>query len=426
MPNSSKIHANLAARMDQPHLASFDGAAVPGIAALRVIVQYRPGARDLAQAIAGVQATHYAFQLLSASAHSMTVDAVNTLSESDQVEMIWFDEPVHTLLDTSVPLIGAPLVWQASVTGMGIKVGIVDTGIDPNHPDFANRVAQMKDFTGQGPNDNNGHGTHVAGIIGGTGVASNGRYRGVAPDCVYYTAKVLRGDGSGSTSDVMAGVEWAVQQGAQVINLSLGSDGACDGSDALSVLCDSAMGKGVVMCIAAGNAGPGASTVGSPGCAKSVITIGATNDSDQIAGFSSRGPTSDNRVKPDLCFPGVSIVACRASGTAMGTPVDSFYTSASGTSMATPHAAGACALLLQAKPGLSPQQIKDLLMNNTKDLGLDPNAQGKGRAQVFVTYQAALGTTPTPPPPPPPPTPTPTPTPGQGCMQSVIKLLTGK
>ena len=420
MPNPNKIHPNLAARMQTTQLRTIGA---PATEPLRIIVRYRPGIQTLAQAITGITATPYSFRLIQASAHSATLDAINALSERDEVEMIWFDEPVHTLLDHSVPLIGAPQVWQVGITGKGIKVGIVDTGIDPNHLDFANRVAQMKDFTGEGSNDNNGHGSHVAGIVGGTGSASNGRYKGVAPDCTYYTAKVLKGDGSGSSSDVMAGIEWAVQQGAQVINLSLGSDGACDGTDALSVLCDSAVGKGVVLCIAAGNAGPGASTVGSPGCAKTVITIGATNDSDQIAGFSSRGPTSDGRVKPDLCFPGSGIVSCRAAGTSMGTPIDNSYTNASGTSMATPHAAGTCALLLQANPGLSPQQIKDVLMSTVKDLRLDANTQGKGRAQVFVAYQAAIGQVP------PTPTPTPTPTPpppGPGCLTMAKNLFGGR
>ncbi len=415
MSAQSKIHPNLASRMQVHALAA-------STEPLRVIVKYRAGVLGVASAVAGVTATQYTYRLISASAHSATREAIIALSQRDDVEMIWYDEPVHTMLDESVPLIGAPSVWQAGVTGKGIKVGIVDTGIDPNHPDFAGRIVQMKDFTGQGPNDNHGHGTHVAGIIGGTGAASGGKYKGVAPECVYYTAKVLRGDGSGSTSDVMAGVEWALQQGAQVVNLSLGSDGACDGTDALSVTCDAAMSKGAVMCIAAGNAGPGASTVGSPGCAKSVITIGATSKTDQIADFSSRGPTSDNRIKPDVCFPGVGIASCRASGTSMGTVVDSNYTSASGTSMATPHAAGACALLLQAKPSLTPQQIKDLLMSTAKNLNVDPNAQGEGRAQVFFAYQQSLGTLPT-------PTPTPTPTPppqGNGCLSFVKSLLGGQ
>jgi subtilisin family serine protease len=403
MPDPTKIHPNLAERMQ----AQARALAAPE--PLRVIVQYHFPVAGVAEAIPGVVATSRTYRLIAASAHRALPSAINALSERDQVAMIWYDEPVHTMLDASVPLIGTPQVWQANVTGQGIKVAIVDTGIDPNHPDFDGRIAQRKDFTGEGDTDKNGHGTHVAGIVGGSGT----KYRGVAPECVFYIAKVLRGNGSGSTSDVMAGVEWAVQQGAQVINLSLGSDGACDGTDALSVLCDVAVAQGVVLCVAAGNAGPGASTVGSPGCAKTVITVGATTKSDQVASFSSRGPTSDGRTKPDVCFPGANIVACRASGTSMGTPIDAWYTSASGTSMATPHATGACALLLQAKPGLSPQQIKDTLMNTAKNLGLDANTQGKGRAQVFAAYQSALGQEPQPQPPAP-PTP-----PGTGCLATL-------
>lgn len=415
MPNPSKIHPNLAARL-QVH------AAAPTAQPLRIIVRHRAGVSAVAEAIAGVTATHYTFRLIPAAAHSATPGAVNALSDRDDVEMIWFDEPVHTMLDESLPLIGVPQVWQQNVTGKGIKVAIVDTGIDPDHPDFAGRIALIKDFTGEGQKDNHGHGTHVAGIAGGSGAASGGKYKGLASECAFYVAKVLRGDGSGSTSDVMAGVEWAVQQGAQVINLSLGSDGACDGTDALSVMCDAAMNRGSVVCVAAGNAGPGASTVGSPGCAKSVITVGATTKNDAIAGFSSRGPTSDGRVKPDICFPGASIAACRASGTSMGTPVDASYTRASGTSMATPHAAGACALLLQANPQLSPQQIKALLMSTARNLNLDANAQGSGRADVSAAYQQAQ----TPPPPPPPPPPTPPPPPGGGCFDLIKSLLGGK
>ena len=420
MAAQSKIHPNLASRMQQVSAA--------GVApqAIRVIVKYRIDPLQIVAGLLGLSATYYTFRLLYAAAHSMTRDGILALSQREDVEMIWYDEPVHTLLDVSVPLIGAPVVWQAGITGKGIKVGIVDTGIDPDHPDFAGRIVQMKDFTGQGPNDNHGHGSHVAGIVGGTGSASGGKYRGVAPECLYYTAKVLRGDGSGNTSDVMAGVEWAVQQGVQVVNLSLGSDGACDGTDALSVTCDAAMGKGVVVCVAAGNAGPDASTVGSPGCAKTVITIGATTKTDQVAVFSSRGPTSDNRVKPDLCFPGGSIISCRAKGTSMGTTINDSYTQASGTSMATPHAAGACALLLQAKPGLTPQQVKDILMNTAKYLNLDANTQGTGRAQVDKAYQQAMAMQPTPTPS---PTPIPTPTPapeGNGCFGLLKSLLGGQ
>jgi serine protease AprX len=241
---------------------------------------------------------------------------------------------------------------------------------------------------------------------------------GVAPEALLLVAKVLRNDGSGFMSDVMSGIDWAVDQGAQVINLSLGSDGACDGTDALSVTCDAAVARGIVLCVAAGNAGPGPRTVGSPGCARNVITVGASTDNDAIASFSSRGPTLDGRVKPDIVFPGQNIVAARAKGTSMGTPQGEFYTSASGTSMATPHCSGAVALLLAAEPSLTPAQVKQRLMSTAVNLGLDSNSQGAGRADVYAAVHPSV--------PVPEPTPTPEPTPAPnppGCLEAILRLF---
>lgn len=382
-------------------------------APIRVIVRYReapPPPDRLVVKAADVRT----YRLIPATALQTTPEGVRALAEDPVVERIWLDEWVHTCLDVSVPLIRAPYVWEAGYRGRGIRVGVVDTGIDREHPDFAGRVLAGKSFVGGDFQDDNGHGTHVAGILAGSGAASGGRYEGVAPEALLYVAKVLRADGSGLMSHVMAGVEWAVDQGAQVINLSLGGIGPCNGTDALSELCDAAVEQGVVVCVAAGNAGPGAATVGPPGCARQVITVGASTDRDEVAGFSSRGPTLDGRVKPDLVFPGVGIVSCRARGTSMGTPVGEHYTTASGTSMATPHASGTAALLLEAAPSLTPAQVKALLQQTAVNLGLDPNTQGSGRADAFAAYQAI---SPQPPPPPPPP--------GEpkGCLAALLRLL---
>jgi serine protease AprX len=173
------------------------------------------------------------------------------------------------------------------------------------------------------------------------------------------------------------------------MNLSLGANvyGSCDGTDAASLAVDAAMDLGVVVCVAAGNAGPGASTVGTPGCAKKVITVGATDDNDNMAWFSSRGPTKDARVKPDVTLPGVNIIAARAKDTTMGTPIDQYHTQASGTSMATPHCCGVACLLKSKWPDLTPQQVKDLLMKTAIDLKIDPNSQGKGRVDVVKAFE---------------------------------------
>jgi serine protease AprX len=185
--------------------------------------------------------------------------------------------------------------------------------------------------------------------------------------------------------------------------------------------CNAAVAREIVVCAAAGNAGPSARTIGSPGAAADVITVGAADRADRVASFSSRGPTADNRTKPDVCFPGTDIVAARASGTSMGSPVDAQYTSASGTSMATPHAAGLVALLLQAKSDATPAQIKQVLMDTALDMGADPNAQGAGRAQADRALAAIKGEEP----PSPGPEPTPTPSP-QGCLPPALIPLIGR
>ncbi len=330
------------------------------------------------------------FRLIPATAVRLKAEELKALEEDPRVEAIWLDKPVYALLDVSVPLIRAPQVWERGFTGRGVKVAVVDTGIDYQHPDFAGRIAAFTSFVGGDGRDDHGHGTHVAGIIAGSGEASGGKYRGVAPEALLLSAKVLRADGSGMMSDVMAGIEWAVEQGARVINLSLGSPGPCDGTDALSAMCDAAVKAGVVVCAAAGNDGPAPMTVGSPGCAREVITVGASDDKDQVASFSSRGPTADGRVKPDILFPGVGIVSCRAGGTSMGNPLDDFYTSASGTSMATPHASGVAALLLEAYPDLTPAQVKARMMGSAMNLKLDPNTQGAGRGDALAALELEM------------------------------------
>jgi len=335
----------------------------------------------------GIKVLHI-YDLIKAVAVQMPANEILKLSKDSDTELIHEDLEVHTCLDKSVPLIGAPKVWKINAKGKDVVVAVVDTGVDPEHPDLKGKVVAFEDFTEEGKFDGNGHGTHVAGTIAGTGKASNSKYIGVAPEAKIIAAKVLTSQGSGTFSGVIAGIEWAAKQKPHVMNLSLGSNipGSCDGTDPCSMAVDAAFDQGVIVCIAAGNAGPGSSTVGSPGCAKKVITIGASDDVDNIAWFSSRGPTLDKRVKPDILLPGVNIIAARAKNTSMGTPLDDHHTQASGTSMATPHCAGVAALLKSAFPDVTPQQVKDLLMNTAIDLKLDPNTQGKGRVDVEKAF----------------------------------------
>ncbi|WP_297462675.1 S8 family serine peptidase [Thermococcus sp.] len=295
-------------------------------------------------------------------------------------------------LDESAAQVMATNLWNLGYDGSGITIGIIDTGIDASHPDLQGKVIGWKDFVNDrsSPYDDNGHGTHVASIAAGTGKASNGKYKGMAPGAKLVGIKVLSGEGSGSVSDIIAGVDWAVQNkdkyGIRVINLSLGGSQSSDGSDSLSQAVNRAWDAGIVVCVAAGNSGPDKYTVGSPAAASKVITVGAVDKNDVITDFSSRGPTADNRLKPEVVAPGNWIIAARASGTSMGQPINDYYTAAPGTSMATPHVAGISALILQAHPSWSPDKVKMALIETADIVKPDEIADiayGAGRVNAY-------------------------------------------
>jgi serine protease AprX len=378
---------------------------------IRIIVRYREqvAKAKAVESAALPEAPSRVLSVVPAVALSATSSEIEALSRDPDVDRIWPDLRVYACLDTSVPLIGAPSVWQEGCTGAGVRIAILDSGIDPKHPDFVGRIAGSIDITGEGIEDISGHGTHVAGIAAGNGRASGGKYGGVAPRAELHIAKLLDSQGSAFMSDVMVGIEWAVNQQVHVINLSLSGSSPGDGTDALSETCDLVVERGFVICAAAGNSGPSPGSVGPPGCARQVVTVGASTDEDTLLEASSRGPTADGRVKPDVVFPGASIVSCRAAGGSLGNPLNSAYTEASGTSMATPHASGVCALLLELNPGLTPSEIKQLIMRTAAELGLDENSEGAGRGDAYGAFASARAAQPEPA--------------RTGCLPEVLGLL---
>jgi serine protease AprX len=314
---------------------------------------------------------------------SASPEQIKSISHEPWVEKIEEDQIVYAVIDESAPAIGAPVAWRAGFTGRGVSIAVIDTGIDANHPDFAGRLVAIRDFTMEAFSDSNGHGSLVAGIAAGTGAYSGGMYKGIAPDALIMSAKVLKADGSGLMSDVIAAVEWATEYGANIINLSLGTCTPSDGDDALCVACNHVVEMGVVVCAAAGNDGPNKRTVGSPGAARRVITVGAVTASGNVAEFSSRGPVGDDRMKPEIVAPGTDIISVRAHGTRAGKPLDHYYTSATGTSMATPHISGIVAILLEANRKASPQLIRESLYHTAIDLSLEEYSQGAGMVAAF-------------------------------------------
>ncbi|MEU3612244.1 S8 family serine peptidase [Streptomyces sp. NPDC006872] len=284
---------------------------------------------------------------------------------------VWLDAPVETRDDVGNAQIGVPAARAAGYTGEGVKVAVLDTGWAHAHPDLQGRVTTERNLINGTDNaeDDNGHGTHVAGIVAGSGAASGGRYEGVAPGADLLIGKVMDAGGSGFSSDIIEGMEWAVAQGADVVNMSLGSRLPSDGTDPLSQAVNSLSAQGdSLFVVAAGNSGPGTTTIGAPAAADAALTVGAVDSTGALASFSSRGPRlGDGAIKPDVTAPGVAVISARAKGTSIGDidpagpqgPIDDNYTALSGTSMATPAAAGAVALLAQAHPDWGGRQLKD-------------------------------------------------------------------
>ncbi|HUQ54126.1 S8 family serine peptidase [Lentzea sp.] len=306
---------------------------------------------------------------------------------------IWLDAAHKAALDRSTAQISAPQAWQAGFDGKGVKIAVLDTGVDNTHPDLATQEIAEKNFSESPDNtDRVGHGTHVASIAAGTGAKSGGRFRGVAPGARILDGKVLGDDGSGYESGILAGIEWAVEQQADVVNMSLGGDDS-PFLDPMEILINRlSQETGTLFVVASGNAGP--NTVGSPGSADAALTVGAVDRDDRLASFSSTGPrTGDGAIKPDITAPGVEIGAAAAAGSTLGEtrpePAEG-YISLSGTSMATPHVAGAAAILAQAHPDWRGDQIKAALMASAKPGAHTAFEQGAGRADVAKAIEQTV------------------------------------
>ena len=272
--------------------------------------------------------------------------------------------------------------YKRMYTGKGIGVAVLDTGIFP-HIDFGSRISVFRDFTGvrRSPYDDNGHGTHVSGILAGDGTASGGKYKGAAPGCSIAALKVLDRFGNGSREDVMRAFRWIMEFGSiyhiRIVNISVGTTEQEKTVDDLLVQAvERAWDDGITVVTAAGNLGPAPGSITAPGSSRKVITVGAGDLLEPRRGISGCGPTRDCVCKPDLVAPGKRLISC-APGRSRKE-----YVVKSGTSMAAPRVSGAVALALERVPDLTNVQAKMLLCESARDLGLPRNRQGHGMLQT--------------------------------------------
>ncbi len=266
-------------------------------------------------------------------------------------------------------------------TGNGIVTAILDTGIYP-HADFDNRILYFHDYVGKKkyPYDDNGHGTHVAGKIAGSGKLSGGLHQGIAPKSKIVSLKILDKRGNGKMEHILSALEWIRTQKRQlpirIVNISIGTaDNTNKKNRDLLRAVEQLWDDGFIVVTAAGNMGPQAGTITVPGCSRKVITVGASDMLEGKDGISSVGPTLECICKPDLVVPGSGIISCSSiPGKA--------YLSKSGTSMSVPVVSGAIALLLEKDPFLQNVEVKMLLKEACIDLGYDRNQQGWGLLDI--------------------------------------------
>jgi serine protease AprX len=343
--------------------------------------------------------------IIDGFAGRLTAGQIRRLASTPGVVRIDHDAVVRVTMDAARSDYGVDAAREAfGLTGAGVNVCILDTGVDPTHEQLDSKSIVWSDFVTDEttPYDDHGHGTHVASIaVGdGTGGPQAARFGGVAPGAGLWAGKVLDGQGSGDESGIVAGIDWcAADPDVDVISMSLGTVFPSDGSDALSMAANAAVADGKVVVVAAGNSGDAPDSIAAPGAASDAITVGAAsewsappgaeNHSEGIylAYFSSRGGEAfAGDMKPDIVAPGVTIDAANAN-TGNG------YIVHSGTSMATPFAAGSIALALQAAPAWSSDDVQAALGSTAEDFGPPGKDQdwGAGLIDVLALTAAAKG-----------------------------------
>jgi serine protease AprX len=394
-----------------------DGARSGSDAPLRVIVQKRSAA-DLEPERAvrrlGGRVT-MALPIVAGFAATVPAAVVGELARLAGVRSVSPDRRVRVqgaatgsaIRSVYPKVVKADAAWRRGVTGRGVTVAVVDTGVAANLPDLAGRLVPVTDGLTGPPQpcknlsgeldcvDRYGHGTFIAGLIAGNGSSSGGRWKGVAPEASILSVKTAGADGAADVSNILAAIQWVVsfkdRYNIRVLNLSLGTDSTQSWRvDPFNYAVERAWAAGIAVVVAASNEGPDPGSITKPADDPWVVTVGATDDrgttslgDDRLPDFSGRGPAPEGVAKPDVAAPGAHLVSLRAPGSTIDTQfpwyIDGVYRQGSGTSMATGVVSGAAALMLQAQPNLTPDRVKYALAATSRDAASDdPMAVGAG------------------------------------------------
>ena len=389
----------------------------------RAIVQADPA--RLADAVAAVEGAggrvKLALPIIEGFGAEIPVTAIDEVAESDAIRVLTADRRVRfeemsyddtTTASNFTRTSGATAAWATGRYGAGVGVAVIDTGVSSMN-DFAGRVVFGPDLSGEGRTiDSYGHGTVMAGIIGGSGADSagnaSGAYTGVAPLATLVSVKAAGRNGATDVSTMLQAMHWVSAYRAEfnirVLNLSWGTPSTQDPAvDPLNYAVERLWRDGIVVVVAAGNSGPKAGTITKPGDDPVVLTVGGFNDrantvltDDDIPSWSSRGPTAHGRAKPDVVAPGRTLVSARSYGSLVEYEnpralISPSYIKGSGTSQAAAVTSGVVALLLEARPGLTPDEVKAILRSTASPIsGIGVNDQGTGRIDLAAALSAQV------------------------------------
>ena len=330
----------------------------------------------------------FEYPFIKAFGVKLLPDKIKNMAQNEHIKYISASTKVFAQIDIAKKVTHITDLQNKGYLGKGVTLAIIDTGIRP-HLDFVypnNRIILFKDFikNNKKPYDDNGHGTFVAGVACGNGLISHQKYSGVAPLASIISLKTLDKNGETGAFSILQAMQWVYDNhkkyNIKVVCMSFGSN-PMSGRDPLSMGAEALWHKGITVVAAAGNSGPDNSTIKSPGVSSRIITVGALDDKRtgsgtfkkqdfEVADFSSRGPVF-NFIKPDILAPGVNLKS--TSHKKKG-----FYTSLSGTSVATPIIAGLCCLIIEKYPNIKPDEIKGLLIKNSYPIKNDKNSEGYG------------------------------------------------
>lgn len=338
------------------------------------------------------------FSIIPALFIRSSLNFLKNISKDDRILRIEGNYRIYLSLDENndYDSIIHPDILQNSLfspQGKGVKIAIFDSGIDQNHPDLLSKIKNRYDITSEEIKGSSidlcGHGTMLAGIISGSGIGSDGKFRGIAPSCELIDVKIIDRSGIGYISDLLNGLEAIKDEQLDIILFGANAAIPNERFDIFSRACRIFAKKGIILISPVGNFGPDQGSIGTPALSDYVLSVGSIDNDQSIAFFSSRGMSKRNKIKPDLVLPGLKIYTTKSSSGILGTSLEenNLYCSISGTSASAAIFAGMVALIKEVNPKITQLALKSSLDASSKSLSLSTISQGFGKPDLIKLFE---------------------------------------